>query len=49
MSFVQVDAGVYHTCGVTTDHAAYCWGSNDYGVLGDGTIVASGTPRLVAH
>jgi alpha-tubulin suppressor-like RCC1 family protein len=49
MTFVQVDAGVYHTCGVTTDHLAYCWGSNDYGVLGDGTIVASGTPRLVAH
>jgi alpha-tubulin suppressor-like RCC1 family protein len=27
-----VDDG--HSCGVTTDNKAYCWGSNDYGVLG---------------
>ena len=32
-----------HTCGVTPGGAAYCWGYNGYGQLGDGT---SGTNRL---
>lgn len=25
-----------HTCGITTDQVAYCWGSNDTGQLGNG-------------
>src|SRR5439155_24488068 len=32
-----------HTCGVTTSGAAYCWGHNGNGQLGDGTT----TDRLV--
>jgi alpha-tubulin suppressor-like RCC1 family protein len=35
--FYQVSAGGQHTCGVTTDNRAYCWGSNDHGQLGDGS------------
>jgi len=35
--FRQVDVGLSHTCGVTTGSRAFCWGSNDYGQLGDGT------------
>jgi alpha-tubulin suppressor-like RCC1 family protein len=38
LSFYQVDAGEIHTCGVTMDNLAYCWGWNsNYGALGDGT------------
>jgi alpha-tubulin suppressor-like RCC1 family protein len=36
LSFHQVSAGHVHTCGVTTDDRAYCWGANG-GALGDGT------------
>jgi alpha-tubulin suppressor-like RCC1 family protein len=32
--FYQVSAGWQHTCGVTTDHRAYCWGSNSQGAPG---------------
>ena len=37
MAFVQVSAGGSHTCGVTANHRAYCWGTNGSGALGDGT------------
>ena len=35
--FRQIDAGERYTCSVTTDNRAFCWGSNIYGQLGDGT------------
>jgi alpha-tubulin suppressor-like RCC1 family protein len=35
--FRFVSAGDSHTCGVTTDGRAYCWGNNFTGQLGDGT------------
>jgi alpha-tubulin suppressor-like RCC1 family protein len=37
LSFDRVMAGTWHTCGVSTDQFAYCWGSNEYGKLGNGT------------
>ena len=40
LSFRQVSAGGHHTCGVTTDDVAYCWGLNDHGQVGDGTTAA---------
>ena len=48
LSFVQLSAGHEHTCGVTSDSRAYCWGSNSQGQLGDGTGVASLIPVAVA-
>jgi alpha-tubulin suppressor-like RCC1 family protein len=42
-AFVQIAVGARHSCGVTADGVAYCWGSNAVGQLGDGTR----TTRLV--
>lgn len=35
LSFASVVAGYAHTCGVTTDGVAYCWGANLSGQLGN--------------
>ncbi len=37
-AFTQVVAGLVHTCGLTTSGAAWCWGSNTLGQVGDGTL-----------
>jgi alpha-tubulin suppressor-like RCC1 family protein len=47
LTFRAVSAGADHTCGVTTDNRAYCWGNNDWRQLGTGTVF-SGTPVLVS-
>jgi alpha-tubulin suppressor-like RCC1 family protein len=47
LSFYQVDGGNTHTCGITTDNRAYCWGDNWAGQLGDGTTAGHLTPRPV--
>ena len=33
----KLDAGLGHTCGVTTNGVGWCWGWNDHGQLGDGS------------
>ncbi|MGI9077815.1 MAG: RCC1 domain-containing protein [Gemmatimonadaceae bacterium] len=38
ISFAAVSAGRTATCGVATSGAAYCWGHNSYGELGNGSI-----------
>ena len=48
LAFRQVSAGDAHTCGVTTDDRAYCWGINDFGQLGDGTTTERLRPVPVA-
>jgi alpha-tubulin suppressor-like RCC1 family protein len=48
LSVRQVSAGGNHTCGVTRDDRAYCWGNNREGQLGDGTTTQRLTPVLVA-
>jgi alpha-tubulin suppressor-like RCC1 family protein len=35
LRFRSISAGMSHTCAVSTDGAAYCWGSNVYGELGN--------------
>lgn len=36
-----LDAGVHHTCAVTDEGAAYCWGSDSDGQLGNGAPTES--------
>ena len=37
-----------HMCGITSTGAAYCWGINNYGQLGNGTSTNSNSPVLVS-
>ncbi|MGH7668318.1 MAG: RCC1 domain-containing protein, partial [Gemmatimonadaceae bacterium] len=48
LTFASISAGGVYTCGVTTSGVGYCWGSNGYGVLGDGATTDSPTPVAVA-
>lgn len=44
----SVDAGFSHTCGLREDGAAYCWGTNWSGSLGNDELGgSSGIPRPV--
>jgi alpha-tubulin suppressor-like RCC1 family protein len=48
-SFAQVSAGRHLSCGVTTAGAVYCWGLNDTGQLGNGSVGGfSSTPVRVS-
>ena len=48
LTFAHVSAGGAHTCGVTTEGVAYCWGWNGFGQLGDGTTTTRTKPVAVA-
>lgn len=44
LAFVQVTQGITHSCGVTADDRAYCWGDNSRAQLGNGTWSKSSRP-----
>lgn len=46
LSFLTLSLGVRHTCGMVSDGHVYCWGDNQDGELGDGTMTSSITPVL---
>jgi alpha-tubulin suppressor-like RCC1 family protein len=42
--WAQVSAGFFHTAAVKTAGTLWTWGGNDFGQLGDGTVVARCSP-----
>ena len=48
LAFASTNAGYFYSCAVATSGAAYCWGNNSYGQLGDGTTAQRATATAVA-
>src|SRR5450759_3042320 len=47
VTFTSITGGADHTCGLTSAGAAYCWGANWYGQLGDNTTTERDVPTAV--
>ena len=47
-SLSNLTGGENHTCGIGSDNQAYCWGFNNFGQIGDGTIIDKTTPTQVS-
>jgi alpha-tubulin suppressor-like RCC1 family protein len=45
LNLSSISAGNNFTCGLTTTGKAYCWGNNEYGQLGIGSITPPGPPN----
>ena len=48
LTFSAIAAGYWHTCGLTTAGAVYCWGYSDQGQLGNGSTTYSLAPVAVS-
>ena len=46
-TFISISAGDNHTCGVKSNGELYCWGSNYFSALGDGTSVDKDSPTRI--
>ena len=47
MRFIAISSGQVHSCGITVDSAAYCWGDGRNGQLGNGKREISRFPQRV--
>jgi alpha-tubulin suppressor-like RCC1 family protein len=48
LTFTSLSAGNLHACGLTAAGAAYCWGANESGQLGDASTTDRASPVVVA-
>ncbi len=46
--YVTTSAGANHTCAAQEDGQAFCWGSNMWGQIGNGSLVLGAAPRRVS-
>ena len=46
-TFSALEAGSTHTCGIVVSGALYCWGFNQEGALGNGSLASSDAPVAV--
>ena len=44
LAFLRISAGAWHSCGITSNSAAYCWGLNNRGQLGAGDSNSTASP-----
>jgi alpha-tubulin suppressor-like RCC1 family protein/uncharacterized protein YjdB len=44
LTFTALSVGGAHACGLSSAGAAYCWGLNDHGQVGDGSTTSQLTP-----
>jgi alpha-tubulin suppressor-like RCC1 family protein len=49
MTFVAIASGINSVCGLTPAGDIYCWGNNDHGELGNGTMTSSTVPVKVSR
>ena len=42
----SLSAGLSHVCAIASDNNAYCWGLNDYGQYGSGSVTSYSFPAL---
>ncbi len=43
-TLLQIDAGAAHTCAVSSQGGVLCWGDNQFGQVGDGTVLDQFVP-----
>ncbi len=48
-SWRSVETGFNHTCAIADNDQAYCWGKNDRGQIGDGSMSDEFTPTLITR
>lgn len=48
LQFTQISVGDQHSCGLSVPGILYCWGKNDTGQMGDGTLTDRPAPAPVA-
>ena len=44
---MEIEVGLFHSCGLFDSGEVACWGDNSHGQLGDGTQVAHPTPEVI--